>query len=263
MKIAILSDIHGNVVALEAVLQDLQGQGKVDHILVPGDMFAYGPAPAEVLATLQSLNNASFLSGNSERYYLEGSYPIAATGDDWQDRLLLSFRWTAERLGHEGLRFIEALPRYQVIQWGARHLLAVHGSPHSDEEGLTAQTGDECLRAMIGPQVAVLVCGHTHTPMMREIDGTCVVNVGSVGLPFDGDPRACYALVADAIGNDASPAHVELRRVPYNVEEAVAQFYARDYPAADISAYNLRSARSLGSNPIYTPRMSNRSALAR
>jgi hypothetical protein len=117
MKIAILSDIHGNSVALEAVLKDLQRQGKVDHILVPGDTFAYGPAPGEVLAILQGLKNTSFLLGNSERYYLEGSYPIAASGDGWQDRLLLSFCWTAERLGREGLRFIEVLPRYQVIQF--------------------------------------------------------------------------------------------------------------------------------------------------
>lgn len=104
-------------------------------------------------------------------------------------------------------------------------------------------------------EIHVIACGHTHVPMDRRINGVRVVNAGSVGLPFDGDPRACYAIIGNLAGaGDCSPL-VELRRVAYDVEKAVSQLYAVGYPAADISAYNLRTARSLGSELIYTPAM--------
>jgi len=256
MRVAILSDIHGNLIALNAVLKDLERQGNADHIVVTGDMFAFGSAPGEVLALLQQLPRARFLLGNTDRYLLERSYPSAPNGSDWQAQLLLSFHWTAERLGGDGFRFLRGLPSSQLIQEGPWQLLAVHGSPRSDEEGLTGKTAAEEFEEMpIGPQVRVVACGHTHVPMDRTVRGVRVVNVGSVGLPFDGDPRACYALILNLTGNGASATQVTLRRVTYDVEKAVEHFYAVNHPAADISAYNLRTARSLGSSLIYTPEM--------
>ncbi len=263
MKIAILSDIHGNVVALEAVLKDLQRQGNADHIVVPGDIFAFGPAPNEVLTVLQQLPNARFLMGNTDRYLLEGTYPSTPGSDDWQDKLLLSFRWTAERLGRDGLRFLETIPFSQVIQDGGRQLLAVHGSPKSDEDGLTVRTTAGDLEGMpIDPRVAIIACGHTHVPMDRIIGGVRVVNAGSVGLPFDGDPRACYVVISNLAANGYGPVQVEFRRVAYDVEKAVEQFYAVNYPAPDISAYNLRTGRSVGSSLIYTPEMRQTSVVS-
>jgi putative phosphoesterase len=262
MKIAILSDIHGNIVALEAVLKDLEAQGNVDHILMPGDMFAYGPAPQEVLAALQELTNVHFLRGNTDRYLLEVSYPTTSSRGEWQDKLLRSFCWTAERLGDAGLGFIERLSRFQVVQAGGRKLLAVHGSPRSDEEGLDIKTGEEALQAMpISPEVAVVACGHTHIPMDHFVGDVHLVNAGSVGLPFDGDPRACYAIVSNLATNSTGPTQVELRRVVYDVEKVVEQCYACNHPAADIHAYNLRSARSIGNGPIYTREMRQNNGL--
>jgi putative phosphoesterase len=256
MKIAIISDIHGNAVALEAVLKDLSQQGNADHIIVAGDIFAFGPAPNEVLTTVRQLPHAHFLLGNTDRYLLQETYPSTPNGDDWKDKLLLSFRWTAERLGLEGVRFLKTLPPFQVIQEGNRQLLVVHGSPRSDEEGLTVKTAAEDLENMpVGPKVAVIACGHTHVPMDRTIEGVRVVNAGSVGLPFDGDPRACYAVISSLAANGSGPTRVELRRVAYDVEKAIAQFYVRNHPAADISAYNLQTGRSMGSSLIYTPEM--------
>jgi putative phosphoesterase len=258
LKIAILSDIHGNNTALEAVLKDLQQRGDADHLLVSGDMFAFGPTPKEVLSTLQDLDNARHLLGNTERYFLEGNYPITPNSQDWQERLLRSFNWTAERLGREGLRFIERLPHFQVMQDGDRQLMAVHGSPRSDEEGLTLRTGDRELGRMpIDTRVAVLACGHTHIPMDRVIGGVRVVNAGSVGLPFDGDPRAGYALISGLAADGDDSIRVEIRRISYDVEKVVAQCFTQDHPASDIHAYNLRTARSRGSSLIYTQKMRN------
>jgi len=110
--------------------------------------------------------------------------------------------------------------------------------------------------------VRMIACGHTHVPMDRTIKGVRVVNAGSVGLPFDGDPRACYAIISDpaargGVGAEQYPTstQVELRRVVYDVETVVEQFYAVNHPAADISAYNRWTGRSFGSSLIYTPEM--------
>ena len=254
MNIAILSDIHGNVVALEAVLKDLEQQGGVDLIIVPGDLFVFCPAPNEVLAILQQLPNARFLLGNTDRYLLEETYPSTPGSDSWQDTLLLSFRWTAENLSREGFGFLKTIPLFQVIQWGDRQLLAVHGSPRSDEEGLTMKTRPEELpETSIDPQVDIIVCGHTHIPMDRFIGHIRVVNAGSIGLPFDGDPRACYVIISNlAVG--VSP-QVKFRRVVYDIEKVVEQLYALNHPAAEIGAYNLRTGRSMGSSLIYTSKM--------
>ncbi len=255
MKIAVTSDIHGNVLALEAVLADLERQGGADHIVVTGDMVAYGPAPNEVFAILRGLSNAHFLQGNTDRYLLEKNYPSTG-GDEWKDKLLLSFRWTAEHMEAGVLHFLETLPLSLTIREGDWRMLAVHASPRSDEEGLTTTTSDDDFDRMgIDPAaVDLLVCGHTHVPLDRTIRGVRVVNVGSVGLPFDGIPRACYALISVTPGGATAP-EIVLRRVTYDVEKVVEQFYAADHPAADISAYNLRTARSVGTSLIYTPEM--------
>lgn len=256
MKIAILSDIHGNDVALQAVLKDLAGQGGADHIIVGGDLFVYGPTPHQVLHTLQRLPNAHILLGNTDRYLLQASYPPVMPDDRWQSALLSSFRWAAYQLDGEGMRFLAALPPSQVIQAGGRQLLAVHGSPRSDEEGFTLKTRDDELHGMsIAPQTAIIACAHTHVPMERTIGGVQVVNAGSVGLPFDGDPSASYALIAELADGGSHPARVELRRVAYDVEETVRQLYAAGHPAAAVGAYNLRQARSFDSELIYTPEM--------
>ena len=255
MKIAVLSDIHGNVLALEAVLADLERQGGADHIIVAGDIVAYGPTPNEVFAILQGLPNAQFLLGNCDRYLLEKTYP-ATGGEEWKDKLLLSFRWTAEHMEARALGFLGSLPLSLTIRQGNWRLLAVHGSPRSDEEGISATTSDEDFDSMgLDPTVVdLMVCGHTHIPLDRTIKGVRVVNAGSVGLPFDGEPRACYALIS-VTQEKGTSSEVELRRVAYNVEKVVEQFYAANHPAADISAYNLRTAHSVGSSLIYTPEM--------
>ena len=260
MAIAVLADIHGNIQALEAVFEDLECQESIDHVVVAGDLFTFGPAPNEVLARFQQLPRASFLLGNTDRYLVEGTYPSTNGGGDWQDKLLFSFQWTAERLEGEGFRFLEAMPAFQVVSESGCQLLAVHGSPRSDEEGLTVETASNELKEMsIEPQITVLACGHTHIPMDRSIGNLRVVNAGSVGLPFDGDPRACYAIISTST-NGNGPIQVQLRRVAYDVEKVVERFFARDHPAADVGAFNLRTARSIGTNLIYTPEMRYRNS---
>ncbi len=256
MRIAILSDIHGNIVALEAALKHLAQHGNADRIVITGDMFVFGPAPTEVLAALQQLPNVCFLRGNTDRYLLEKTYAARASSDSWQDQLLFSFCWTAERLGDEGRRFIEALASFRVIEEEGRRLLAVHGSPRSDEEGLTSATTAKDLQEMsLDPAVVAIVGGHTHIPLNRIINEVQVVNAGSGGLPFDGIPQACYAVISNLAARGNKPPQVELARVAYDVEKVVKQLYTVQIPGADTGAYNLRTGHSIDSGLIYTPEM--------
>jgi putative phosphoesterase len=254
MKIAVLSDIHGNAVALEAVLKDLKRQGDVDLIIVPGDLYVFCSAPNEVFDILQQLPHTRFLLGNTDRYLLEENYPSTPGSESWQDTLLLSFRWTAEHLTPQAFQFLKTLPPVQVIRQGDQQLLAVHGSPRSDEEGLTVETAAEDLQGMsVDPQVSIIIGGHTHLPMDRLIGHTRVINAGSIGLPFDGDPRASYVIISNLA--EGASARIKIRRVVYDIEKSVEQLYATRHPAADIGAYNLRTARSIGSDLIYTTAM--------
>jgi putative phosphoesterase len=222
MRLAVLSDVHGNAAALEAVLSDVAAFG-VDRIWLLGDFVAFGPAPAAVLRRVLALANARFVQGNTDRYVLSDEPKWA------------SFRWTRRHLSEDDQDFLRRLPTRQV----EGDLLGVHASPRSDEEGIEPGTDDEGLRHMLaGVKQAVVFCGHTHLPLDRRLDRWRVVNVGSVGLPLDGDRRASYVLV----DRDDEP-RVEFRRVSYDVGRVIAELEQSDHPRRDWVVERLETAR--------------------
>jgi putative phosphoesterase len=252
MKIAVLADIHGNSVALHAALEDLARQGNVDHIVVAGDFFAPGSDTTAILGALRQLPHARFLRGNADRYLLDKSYTTVYGAEGWQGLLRQAFHWTAERLSQAEWDFLASLPFSQVIGAEGRQLLFVHGSPRSDEEGLTFETTAAELEWMgLDPQVDLLCCGHTHLPMDRIIGGVRVVNVGSVGLPFDGDSRASYAIISNLEAATVANIRVELRRVAYDTEQAAQRLFVTKHPAAELGAYNVQNGRPRGNIDIY------------
>jgi putative phosphoesterase len=249
MRIAALSDIHGNSIALEAVLDDLAHQGDVDQIVVAGDFFAPGSDTHEVFDLLQELPQPYFVSGNADRYLVEQSYNTVYSPDGWQGTLRRAFHWTDQQLSKAEWQFLESLPFAQQFKAGGQQILVVHGSPRSDEEGLTPNTQPADFNRMsVDHAVSLIICGHTHEPMNRIIGGIRVVNIGSAGLPFDGDPRACYAIISN-VGDSFS---VEMRRVAYDIERAIQRLYAVEHPAAEMGAYNLRHGRPKGATDVYT-----------
>lgn len=253
-RLAVLADIHGNSVALNAVLTDLARQGGADAVVVLGDLAVFGPSPTGVLNLLRQIGSAFYVRGNTDRYLVEGNYPGQPGGSDWQSQVLASFPWTARELGRTGLNFLADLPFSQLLRLSPQHtILAVHGSPRSDEENIRPDTPVAELAPMINGQAYnLLLCAHTHLPCDRMVASRRVVNVGSVGLPFDGDPRASYALVNLRPRGDY---FIQFRRVSYDIEQVVRQLVAFNHPTADVSAYNLRSALPLGQTLIYTDRM--------
>jgi predicted phosphodiesterase len=213
MRVAALYDVHANLPALEAVLAEADADG----ILVGGDV-ALGPMPKETLELLRA-QDATFIRGNCDR-------EVAAPGEGeelWTRRA----RWVHEQLDEEQLAFLRALRHpLSVDVDGLGPVLFCHGSPRSDEEILTAITPPKRLDPILdGVQENVVVCGHTHAQFDRLVGDRRLVNAGSVGMAYEGEPGvACWALLGPT---------VELRRTPYDIEAAAALVRETGFPDAD------------------------------
>jgi predicted phosphodiesterase len=142
MRLAALSDIHGNNLALQAVLEDIEKRGGADHIVACGDLFVYCAGPTGVLEWVQNQPNLVCLLGNTDRYLLEKRLFNLEGKEGWQKEILASFPWTEERIGLAGLQFLRELPRcWQFNRGGRSSILFVHGSPRDDEEGIYFDEG--------------------------------------------------------------------------------------------------------------------------
>jgi predicted phosphodiesterase len=228
--LAILYDVHGNRPALEAVLEDARGAG-AGRFLLGGDYSAFGAWPVECVELLRALGDrAAWIRGNWERWQAESD---AAPG---VPAIQGAARWVGERLGPKLIAELAALPAQAVIG----DTLFVHGSPLSDIESFGPEPdpeGDD--QALAGVTQRRVVFGHSHVQFARQTPGgTELANPGSVGLPWDGDPRAAYALTD---GDDGGA--LQLRRVAYDVEAAATAVEALGEPWATVTAERLRTAR--------------------
>ncbi len=197
--LALVYDVHGNLPALEAVLADAREQGAAGY-LVGGDVALFGPWPEATVARLRELPDAIWIRGNGERWTADpGSAPEPVRGATAAVR---------EALGDELVAELAALPESVDLGDGTR---AWHGSPVSDVRSFTPEPGEDESELLRGVTERRLIFGHTHLPFARRsaAGGVDLVNPGSVGMPFDGDHRAAYALLA----GDGSIAH---RRVAYD-----------------------------------------------
>jgi predicted phosphodiesterase len=232
MRIAGLYDIHGNLPALEAVLEDARRAG-VDQVVVGGDVVP-GPMPRETLERLLSLDlPVQFIHGNGElstlaqMAALEGSpvtYWGTTSGRPLPEADQVAMRWTAEQLWLQYQPVLARWPKTLRLEIdGLGNVLFCHGTPRSETEILLRTTSEEKLLPLFEPlSVSLVVCGHTHMQFDRMIGRTRVVNAGSVGMPF-GEPGAYWVL----LGPD-----VELRRTLYDFEKAAARFRETSYPKA-------------------------------
>lgn len=248
MRIALCSDIHGSLLALEAVLRDVEAQGGVDEHWILGDLVALGPDPVGVLERLKRLPNARYTRGNTDRYVFSGERPPPSPTDVQANPDILpvliemtgSFAWTQGALAATGwLEWLAELPLEQRAQLpdGTR-LLGVHAAPGQDDGlGLYPDQSDAELEAALRDAQADLLCvGHTHQAMDRRVAAGRVVNLGSVSNPLAPDARASYVLLqADAWGY-----HVEQRRVDYDRDAVIAQLERLRHPGAAFIVRHLR-----------------------
>jgi len=213
-RVAVISDVHGNAVALEAVLAEIE-EAVPDVVVVGGDL-TWGPLPGETLQLVESFSlPALFVRGNAERALLESD-------EEPTERA----RWLLERHPPSALEFLATFaPRLSVEIDVLGPTCFCHGSPRSDEELVTPETPEARVRALSeGVEEQTIVSAHTHLQFDRLVADVRMINPGSVGMPYEGRHGAFWAL----LGPD-----VELRRTEYDVAAAVARYRSSGYPLVE------------------------------
>lgn len=219
MRIAVLSDVHGNVPALEAVLEDIEHWAP-DRIVVNGDLVNRGPCSLPCLERVRELPaDSSRLKGNHEGFVID-SVDHPRDPDDPLYELYRFGSWTAAQLG-AAVDEIRAWPDHLDLEHpeaGTVHI--THGSREGNRSGIHPEISDAQLVAKLGDPRDLFIASHTHRPMVRWFNCGLVVNTGSVGQPFDGDPRAAYGrfCVRDRRW------HAEIVRVPFDRKRALQDF---------------------------------------
>jgi predicted phosphodiesterase len=225
MRIAAIYDIHGNLPALEAVLEEIR-RATVDRIVVGGDVFP-GPFPRESMECLLDLHiPTQFIHGNGDREVLAQMSGVEtewyrSAPQQWREPV----RWTAQQLQAEHKRILERWPPTCRVQIpGLRDVLFCHATPRNDTDIFTRLTPESVLFPLFeGLRAAVVVCGHTHMQFDRMIGGSRVVNAGSVGMPF-GKPGADWLLLGPG---------VHFKHTGYDLARAAERIRSTEYPQAE------------------------------
>lgn len=248
MKIAVLSDIHGNVPALRAVIDDIDAW-QPDQVIVNGDIVNRGPCShtcLEFVLNRQKEDGWHILSGNHEKYLLSCASPEFSTYDPAFEINRFAY-WTTQQL-NGAMSQLTSLPE-QFVCWApdGSEFRVIHASMRSNRDGLYVEQSDAALERRIAPAPAVFVTGHTHQAFVREVNHSLVVNAGSAGAPFDLDWRPSYGCFS---WHEHSGWKAEIRRVDYDrrlIEEDYVRsgFLAEAGPLAQLMLVELRRARGL------------------
>ncbi|MBV8198067.1 MAG: metallophosphoesterase family protein [Candidatus Eremiobacteraeota bacterium] len=234
MRIAVLSDIHGNLLALDACLSDLASQGGADAVVAAGDLCLDGPKPKKVLQRLEEIG-AACVRGNTDRYIGD-----EASTEKFDHAEAAQIAWTRREIGERWRSWLLALPFALRIGEDANQLLIVHANPKTDDEHLWPDADDAVLERLVGSDAATTIAfGHLHLPYVRTWRGKLLVNVASAGLPKDGDPRACYAILTERPGGW----QVKHRRVAFDTKRVATQLAACGIPESAELIATLRRHR--------------------
>jgi predicted phosphodiesterase len=254
MKIAVLTDIHANFVALQAVSAQIEAWGP-DRVFMAGDLVNRGPRPAECLRFVQEKMQSEgwqWVRGNHEDYVIsQARKDIPHHGPHFE--VHKASYWTYQQLGCD-VSALKSMPfKQSLLDPGGHEVRIVHASMRGLRDGIYPETSDTALEAKIkgnssaSPVTppAVFCVGHTHRPLVRRLDSTLVVNAGSAGLPFDGDTRPAYAQLTYHKGKW----NAEIVRVEYDLQAAERDFYTSGYlpdagPLVELVLVELREARS-------------------
>ena len=260
MLLAVVSDIHGNLPALEAVLAELEADD-VDELICLGDV-ALGPQPRETLERVRGLGCAVVM-GNWDAWILEG-FPQASK-EPWS-RFVEQGEWWAGKLSAGDRSFVRTFQPRVELQLGEAEVVCFHGSPSSYDDMILATTAhEELLRLLNDCHQPLLLGGHSHVQLVRVIEGSLLVNPGSVGLPFRGIPLGELQLISPwaeyaVVRVEGSQVSVDLRRTRYDVEAMLRQTIESGVPHAQWWAETW--ARDDGRAPLSSGRSGSQSRRA-
>ncbi len=246
MRIALLSDIHGNAVALDAVLADMAGRGPFDQIVVAGDLVWAGPWPAEVVDRVQALGGV-VIRGNTDAFFAQSLDDVPLGKNE--DRYVNHMTWMQAQLGAARVAYLASLPfSHRISPAPGRDLFIVHANPLDMDRAITPNTPERELDELLVDSVTtrdwdVMAFGHVHIPFTRPWRDRLLVNVSSAGLPMDGDPRAAYTILTW----DGRAWQVEHRRVFYNAPRVAFEMRNGGMPRGKHFAERLMTARYGGS----------------
>lgn len=256
MRLAVLSDIHGNLLALEAVLKDLDAQGGADLTWCLGDLAAFGSRPAECIQRIKALTEADegknfkVIGGNTDRYMVNGERPRTPSAKDeeslkkqlglWRN-INEGLLWGVEKLGFAEYDFLKKIRGHELSHAvdGFGYVIGYHAVPGDDEAVLTLETpSEEALDLLLDREGNLAIGGHIHRQYDRDLGNWRVLNAGSIGEPLDVRGQAGWALLTF----DKGTVSVDLRRVPFDIDAVIADMQSVGYPVVEWSAGRLRSA---------------------
>ncbi len=244
MRLAVISDLHGNLVALETMLADLDAAGGADTVWCLGDIAAFGPRPTECIRLLRDLreqygkDNFKIIGGNTDRYLVTGEhYPMPPARDaDALKKLIKSRKdintildWNAEQLDFEDYEFLAKILRKELSLKvdGYGWVIGYHAIPGDDEPMLREDTPEEeALDALLDREGRLAIGGHIHVQMDRDLENWRLLNVGSVGSSKSAPGHTQWALLSFADGD----VEVDFRSAPFDVDMAIAGLNAVGYP---------------------------------
>lgn len=242
-RIAILSDVHGNAVALDAVRSAIKRE-KPDAIAIAGDLVMHGPAPAEAVDAIRDLEDdgALVVQGNTDIAVADFDYAAAFPwlSDGVPDTFVAAAEWAHDALGDERLDWLRRLPAERRLRGAETLSLITHASPGSQTAGFD-QSLDVSVTAerLSRTDARIIACGHTHLPEVRDFGWKVIVNAGSAGYVFDGEPSASWALVT--IDGDAVEA--EIRRTEYDTMTVANAISVRGLPGDVYRAATVRTGK--------------------
>jgi putative phosphoesterase len=228
-RVAIVTDIHGNLPALQASFDAIEQIG-IDAVYCGGDLIGYGPHPNEVCALIEA-RAIPTIYGNYDYAIARDLEDCGCAYVDKHDRELgqQSVAWTLAHTDQHSKDFMRGLPFDLRFELGEQRVRLVHGSPRKVNEYLFEDKPARTFERIAGgADCDVLVFGHTHKPWIHEYGGVLFVNCGSVGKPKDGDPRAAFAVLEL---DDAGDVQASIERVPYDAEAVASEVEAAGLPA--------------------------------
>jgi putative phosphoesterase len=243
-RIALLSDVHGNAEALAAVRKQIKKE-RPDATFVAGDLVMNGPEPAATLDGIRELDadGALVVQGNTDVAVADFDYSAAFPWmtDGVPDTFRAAAEWAHEALGEERLDWLRRLPAERRLTLAETMFLVCHGSPGSQTQGFDQALDPSVVLELVSRTDArVICCGHTHLPEVRDLGWKMIVNDGSAGYVFDGDPTASWALVT--VGDDGG-VEAEIRRAEFDTIAVSNALSARGLPGDVYRAATVRTGK--------------------